>query len=92
MAIDRIEEWRQFSQHMEEYIEQCTIDKYKMDNIDGVDLISLANQDVCMWNILKYAVRCWNGKMKEHDLEKIAHYACFAWGMAKRSKQDMQEK
>jgi hypothetical protein len=30
---------------------------------------------VCVWNILKYALRGWNGKAKEHDLEKIAYYA-----------------
>jgi len=24
----------------------------------------------------------WNGKGKEHDLEKIAHYSQLAWGMS----------
>jgi hypothetical protein len=28
-----------------------------------------------------YSLRNWNGKGKEHDLEKIAHYAEMAWTM-----------
>jgi hypothetical protein len=28
-------------------------------------------------------LRNWNGKGKEHDLEKIAHYAEMAWTMGK---------
>ena len=82
MKIDRVEEWRKFSQHMEKYIQDRTIDKYKMDEPgESIDLISLAKPEICIWNILRYALRNWNGKGKPHDLEKIAHYACFAWGM-----------
>jgi len=36
---------------------------------------------VCVWNILRYALRNWKGKGKEHDLEKIAHYTELAWAM-----------
>jgi hypothetical protein len=36
---------------------------------------------VCVWNILRYSLRTWIGKGKEHDLEKIAHYAELAWTM-----------
>ena len=35
-----------------------------------------------MWHILKYSLRIWNNSMKEHDLEKIAHYAELAWTMS----------
>jgi hypothetical protein len=27
-------------------------------------------------------LRIWNGKQKEHDIEKIAHYADLAWTMS----------
>ena len=37
---------------------------------------------VCVWNILKYSLRIWNGKMKEYDLEKVAHYAELAWTLS----------
>jgi len=36
---------------------------------------------VCVWKILQRSLRNWNGKGKEHDLEKIAHYAELAWTM-----------
>ena len=35
------------------------------------------------WQILKYALRIWNNKMKDHDIEKIAHYAELSWSMSK---------
>ena len=81
MYVDRVEEWKKFSKHMESYIRERTVDKYKMDDPAGVDLISMANPMVCIWNILRYSLRMWNGKMKQHDLEKVAHYASFAWTM-----------
>jgi hypothetical protein len=33
---------------------------------------------------LRYSLRNWNGKGKEYDLEKIAHYAEMAWTMSER--------
>jgi hypothetical protein len=38
--------------------------------------------DVCAWIIFWYSLRDWNGKGKEHDLEKIASDAVLAWAMA----------
>ncbi|MFC1553151.1 DUF3310 domain-containing protein [candidate division KSB1 bacterium] len=75
--IDRVEEWRKFSKHMEKYIQERTVQKYGMD--DGVDLMTMTDIETCLWNILKYAIRLHTGSNKEHDLEKVAHYACFAW-------------
>ncbi len=37
---------------------------------------------ICVWNILRYATRLWNGHAKDHDLEKIAHYAELAWTLS----------
>jgi hypothetical protein len=77
---NRIDNWRKFSAHMETYIRVRTIEKYKMDETgDGFDLMSISKPEICVWNILRYALRIWNGKQKEHDLEKIAHYAELAW-------------
>ena len=50
---------------------------------NGVDLMAITNAPkVCIWNILRYSLRMWNGKMKEHDLEKVAHYAGLAWTLS----------
>jgi len=44
-------------------------------------LMTITQPEVCAKKILRYAVRNWNGKGKEFDLEKIAHYAEMAWTM-----------
>ena len=81
---DRVENWRRFSAHMEEYIAQGTVKKYSVPGSVGCDLISMTNDGrVCVWNILKYAMRVWNGQAKRNDLEKIAHYAEMAWTLGK---------
>jgi len=78
----RVENWRKFSEHMEKYIQEKTVEKYKMDETDdGFDLMSISKPEIFIWNILRYALRIWNGKKKEHDMEKIAHYAEMAWTM-----------
>ena len=62
-------------------IKEQTLAKYGVENSgNGVDLIAIT-QDlrICVWNILRYSLRMWNGKMKEHDLEKVAQYAELAW-------------
>ena len=84
MEIDRVEEWKQFSEYMEKYIQEKTVGKYGVQNSgnskNSVDLMAITSDSrVCIWNILKYALRSWNGKMKAHDLEKMAHYASMAW-------------
>jgi hypothetical protein len=74
---DRVENWKKFAQHME---------KYSVKNSDaspGFDLMSITrNPLICIWNILKYSVRIYNGSQKTHDIEKIAHYAELAWTMS----------
>ena len=40
------------------------------------------NPLIFVWNILQYSLRIWNGKQKNHDIEKIAHYAELAWTMS----------
>ena len=81
MENDRVENWKRFSEHMEKYIAEQTIAKYKMDEGKGFDLMSISKPEICVWNILRYALRMWNGKMKPHDLEKVAHYAEMGWTM-----------
>ena len=87
MSIDRVENWKKFSQHMEEYIRERTVEKYGIEEKDsnegGFDLMSITRKPIiCVWHVLKYSLRIWNGKMKAHDLEKIAHYAELAWTMS----------
>ena len=48
-----------------------------------LDLVSITRLDVWVWSILRYSLRNWNGEGKEHDLEKISHYAEMAWTMEK---------
>jgi len=79
MENGRVENWLKFSEHMESYIRDQTVKKYVIDNTGGFDIISITKPIVCVWNILRYSLRIWNGKMKEHDLEKIAHYAEIMW-------------
>ena len=86
MSVDRVAEWKKFSSHMEKYIQEKTIAKYGFDKADsnGLDLMEITkNPIICVWQILKYALRIWNNKMKNHDIEKIAHYAELSWSMSK---------
>ena len=87
MEIDRVEEWKKFAEHMENYIKEQTLAKYGVENSgNSVDLMAITRDPrVCVWNILRYALRMWNGKMKEHDLEKVAHYAELAWALSGKS-------
>ena len=60
-----------------------TMEKYGIDNSDGFDLMSITRSPlICVWHILKYSLRIWNNRIKEHDLEEIAHYAELAWTMS----------
>ena len=83
--MDRVEDWKRFSEHMAKYIQDRTVEKYGIQDSDSreFDLMSITqNPLICAWHILKYSLRIWNGKMKEHDLEKIAHYAELAWKLS----------
>jgi len=75
--------WKKFSQHVEEYTQERTVERYGIENSAGFGLMSITRSPlICVWHILKYSLRIWNNKMKEHDLEKIAHYAELAWTMS----------
>jgi len=41
MGVDRVANWKKFSQHMEEYIRDCTVEKYRIENSGGFDLMSI---------------------------------------------------
>ena len=83
MKNNCVENWRKFSEHMEKYIQERTVEKYKMDeNGDGFDLMSISKPEICVWNILSYALRMWNGRQKPNDFAKVAHYAEIAWNMS----------
>lgn len=77
--VDRVAEWRRFARHVEDYIRKRTLQKYSMNDANGVDLMTITEPEVCLWNILKYALRLHNGKSKENDLLKVAHYVCLAY-------------
>jgi hypothetical protein len=76
--IDRVKDWKTFSEHMEQYIKNSTVDKYTLKDT-GFDLITFTEPSFLVWNILKYCIRILNGHSKEHDLEKIVHYAEIWW-------------
>jgi hypothetical protein len=83
MDVDRVENWKRFSEHMENYIRERTVKKYEVDTTGGFDLMSITRSPIiCVWHILKYSLRTWNNKGKAHDLEKMAHYAEMAWTMS----------
>jgi len=85
MEIDRVENWREFSEHMENYIQDNTIEKYGIENSGSsvFDLMSITRSPlICVWHVLKYSLRIWNNRMKDRDIEKIAHYAELAWTLS----------
>ena len=60
-----------------------TMEKYGIESSGGFDLMAITQSSlICVWHILKYSLRIWNDKGKEHDLEKIAHYVELAWTMS----------
>jgi len=77
----RVEQWVEFSCHMENYISERTLAKYTVGSIDFMGLIDRFGYTrvVAAALILKYTIRILNGKQKEHDLEKIVHYAQILW-------------
>ena len=84
MPLDRVDNWKRFSRHMEQYIFEKTVAKYTSGDEEGTDLMAITQSPmVCVWNILKYAWRIWQNRMKENDLEKIAHYAEMAYNLSK---------
>jgi len=82
MAFDRIDDWKKFSKKMEEYIE-VPQKKYGSE-LKFNDLCTYTGLRVMLWNILKYTLRLWSGYGKEHDFEKIAHYAQMAYTLKER--------
>jgi hypothetical protein len=85
MNSDRVENWKKFSEHMETYIREQTVEKYGFEKSNSesrtFDLMTITKPIICIWNILRYSLRIWNGKTKPYDIEKIAHYAELAWTM-----------
>ncbi len=72
-------EWREFSKHMEEYIQNHTLDKYGFPSHIDLMEISKTLPMVNVWNVLKYALRIWNCHGKEFDVEKAGHYIQRFW-------------
>jgi hypothetical protein len=68
--------WEEFSRHMVNTYLPRTAEKY---GAGGMDLAPVTSQETRLWCILKYALRMMQGRGKQHDLEKIAHYAQMAW-------------
>jgi len=80
--FDRIRDWKVFSKKMEEYIE-VPQKKYGSE-LKFNDLCHYTGLRIMLWNILKYALRLWSGCGKEHDWEKIAHYAQMGYCLKER--------
>jgi len=80
LKIDRVKDWDEWSQKMHDYINKFTVSKYN--KTGDFDLMSITEPRVCIWNILRYSLRLWNGKGKIHDLHKICNYAQMAVTMS----------
>ena len=80
--VDRAGDWKEFSSHMEDYLDEPR-SKYG-ETSQKFDLMPLTPIDVCVWNILKYALRNYLGHGKGRDFEKVAHYAQMAWTKTRR--------
>jgi len=78
--IDRVGDWDKFSKMMHDYIEKFTVGKYGQSK--KFDLMSITEPRVCLWNIIKYSLRCWYDSGKINDLHKIAHYAQMAYTLS----------
>jgi hypothetical protein len=54
--MDRVEEWKKFSEHMEKYIREQTVQKHGMGNSGSgtFDLMTITKPEVCVWNIQRY--------------------------------------
>lgn len=74
--VDRLGDWDEISEYMHNYIESKTVSKYGQKS--GIDLMSVTDPYICIWNMLKYCLRLWNGQGKRYDLEKIIHYGQMA--------------
>jgi hypothetical protein len=50
MGVDRVEEWKRFSEHMEKYILEQTVQKYGMGNSGSgsFDLMTITKLEVCV--------------------------------------------
>jgi hypothetical protein len=82
--VNRLENWKAFNRHMEQYLQDRVAGKYQGIETEEErvpDLMWFTDRKTCIWNILKYALRVWRGHGKSHDLEKMAHYAEMAWSM-----------
>lgn len=82
--IDRKKDWQEFATYMGEGYIKGTEDKYGTKG-KAPDLESFTTTSIRIWNIIKYALRIWNGRGKEKDLEKIAHYAQMEWSSRRRT-------
>jgi hypothetical protein len=76
-GVDRVGNWDKFAKVVHDYIASFTTEKYGSGQT--VDLMHFTPPHISVWNVLKYAIRIWNGKPKRHDLLKIAHYIEMAW-------------
>lgn len=55
MDVERVENWKRFLEHMEEYIRERAVKKYEIESQEGFGLMSITRSPViCVWHILKY--------------------------------------
>lgn len=81
MTVDRVKDWNDWAEIMKTYIAGFTVKKYG--KTKNFDLMTITDPKVCMWNILKYGLRCFFDNGKIHDLHKISHYAQMAFTLSK---------
>jgi hypothetical protein len=76
---NRIDEWKQFSELVEDHLRSYTIPQY---GDKGEDSITSYSVETCMDNIKKYVKRYATNQrpgQESLDLFKLVHYACCAY-------------
>ena len=89
--IKRVQEWLDFTDHVEAHIEEYTVSQYG-DKED--DYLTDKDPQFCIDQIERYCKRF--GKQKRSneellDLIKMAHYICVAWHKIKEMKDDINK-
>jgi len=77
MPVDSVENWKKFSEHMEEYIRDRTVEKYEFGDVGegGFVLMTITRPDVCVWNILRYAL----------GIHRLQHHGSHRFGSNKNA-------
>ncbi len=80
--LDRVGDWRRFSEQMERHITEYTVPQYQHEDAE-TDQVGAWDSATCVENMRRYINRfgknARGGKEALRDMLKLAHYAQFAY-------------